>query len=265
MGHDATSPEVQTVLGIGREATVHEHGDGRVLKLYHPERSTFAAREANALRLLAGTGVPSASLIETLVVGDREGLVMSRLDGEELTGKLGQEPLRLFGNARRLAELHRRIHAVDAGALPSMREELRETVLAASVDPGARSEALDRVERLPGPDALVHGDFHPGNVLAHGDAWSVVDWSVASRGPPLADVANTYILLAHAEPMGPLPLHVRLARRAFASGYLRAYAATAAARAEVRAWLLPMAIARRQMEFPTEGPVLERMIRRATS
>lgn len=255
---DAVRPQVAT-LGEGREATVFEHGEGQVLKLYHEERSMFAAREAEALRILEGSRVPVASLIGTIAIEGRQGLILARVAGEELTRKLGQEPLRLFGNARRLADMHRRIHDVRTRELPSLREELREIVREASLDPRVRAMALDRIDGLPGPDVLCHGDFHPGNILADGDAWSVVDWSAASRGPALADVANTYLLLAHAEPMGPLPWHVRLARRTFASSYVRAYA-TDEQRAQIERWLLPVAIARRELGFPSERIPLTKLM-----
>lgn len=71
---------------------------------------------------------------------------------EDGPGYCLHEPLRRF--SRRTAELERRIAAFGAG----------------------------HPDRLPG-DGAVHGDFHPGNILAaDGRITGVVDWDGAARG-----------------------------------------------------------------------------------
>jgi hypothetical protein len=48
--------------------------------------------------------------------------------------------------------------------------------------------AAAAVEALGVPDTLVHGDFHPANVMVDGDVVVVFDWSDAAWGNPLVDV-----------------------------------------------------------------------------
>jgi aminoglycoside phosphotransferase (APT) family kinase protein len=46
------------------------------------------------------------------------------------------------------------------------------------------------------PPVLVHGDFHPGNVLwRQGKVSGVVDWPAACTGPAVADVAHCRVNL----------------------------------------------------------------------
>jgi Ser/Thr protein kinase RdoA (MazF antagonist) len=46
------------------------------------------------------------------------------------------------------------------------------------------------------PEVLVHGDFHPGNVLwRRGVVSRVVDWQAACTGPAVIDVAQCRVNL----------------------------------------------------------------------
>lgn len=75
-----------------------------------------------------------------------------------------------------------------AAALTSAaRLDIRRTVDDDVVRSAVRA-AVDRVSTLAVPNTLVHGDFHPSNVMVDGDAVVVFDWSDAAWGNPLADV-----------------------------------------------------------------------------
>ena len=86
--------------------------------------------------------------------------------------------------------------------------------------------------RLPavGQASILHGDFHPGNVLvANGSVAGVIDWPNAGLGEPAADVATTRVL------------HVAQRRRAVRVG-------TALAR-ETYAWSAPEQVAKMSRHF----------------
>jgi aminoglycoside phosphotransferase (APT) family kinase protein len=55
--------------------------------------------------------------------------------------------------------------------------------------------ALDRLDALPDGDRLCHGDYHPANLLLGSTGPVLVDWTNASRGDPMADLARTRVLL----------------------------------------------------------------------
>jgi aminoglycoside phosphotransferase (APT) family kinase protein len=76
------------------------------------------------------------------------------------------------------------------------------------------------------PDVVCHGDLHPFNLLAEGDAEpAVLDWSAAVLAPRTYDVAFTSLLLS--EPpiavSGPLRPLVRATGRRLARRFVRVY------------------------------------------
>jgi aminoglycoside phosphotransferase (APT) family kinase protein len=119
---------------------------------------------------------------------------------------------------------------------------------------------------LPDGDRLCHGDFHPDNVIATVRGPVIVDWSNATAGNPLADVARS-VLLAR---FGQLPdapglgrALVRALGRLFARFYLRRYCALkGVGRADIEPWLTVVAAARLAERIPLEHEALHAFIRR---
>ncbi len=159
--------ELGPQIAAGRDATIHAHGPGLVL------RRTPAPRD-HTLEALVMTHVRAAGypVPEVHRVGPGE-LVLERIAGPTMLDDLGAHPWRVRGHARTLAGLHARLHAIVA------------------------PEAL-----LPHPVAgrsVLHLDLHPGNVICSPDGPVVIDWSNARRGASEVDVALTWILMGAME------------------------------------------------------------------
>lgn len=135
-------------------------------------------------------------------------LVLERATGSTMRVDLARRPWMLLAHARRLADLHRRLHRIPAPEwLPA-------------IGPGG---------------AVLHLDLHPENVLLHGNGALVIDWANARAGHWADDVAQTIVILAAAD----LGRATTLALRAFLRVYLAGFD-----RAVVRGHL-PAAIQRR--------------------
>jgi aminoglycoside/choline kinase family phosphotransferase len=130
-----------------------------------------ATKQAALLEYVAGHGYPVPKLHDA---GGAD-LILERLEGPEMQQAL--RPWNLGRNARILADLHRRLHA-----LPPM--------------PG--------LETLFGePRSLLHLDLHPRNVLLTPRGPVVIDWANAANGPAQADVALVYVIGATSQLDGP--------------------------------------------------------------
>jgi aminoglycoside phosphotransferase (APT) family kinase protein len=178
-----------------------------VLRRYGQSRSAgtarVAARERSALALAARGGSP----VPTVLWWDKT----HRLAGSAtLTSYVDGEPDAAPKNelywAGELASAAAGIHSVVPNALE--RRALLDSMatchaLAEQAEPGSRFQRHDLGIQLwerrrmlaaqlgGGTDAvLLHGDYHPGNVLwRHGELRAVIDWEDAGFGDPIADVA----------------------------------------------------------------------------
>jgi aminoglycoside phosphotransferase (APT) family kinase protein len=216
-------------IGEGRESEIYAWDTGMVLRLMRdPAAGERLAREAAALRSAGESGAPVPTVRGLVQIDGRPGLVMERIDGFDLIAAVAKRPWTIARAARKLGEIHERVHQVEAPlALIGGRALLAERIAVAPLPVRTAAFAQRVLEELPDGSRLCHGDFHPGNVLVGDQGSFVIDWTNASRGDPDSDVACTLLMLELAVVPESWPLLVRrmasVGRRFFHAGYLRAY------------------------------------------
>jgi aminoglycoside phosphotransferase (APT) family kinase protein len=144
-----------------------------VLRRYRVPSDSKASRatavvqlEARVMRHLDEAGFPVPKVYDA----DGPDLIMERLDGRDMLAELGRKPWLVRPYGRLLAELHNRLHEIQAP--PG---------LAKAFEPG---------------DRMLHLDLHPGNVMLTSRGPVVIDWTNASAGAAGADVAMAYLLMS---------------------------------------------------------------------
>ena len=180
------------LIATGRDADVFDLGDGRVLRRHKDGRP--ATKQAELIRYAASHGFPVP------VLHDASGpdLVLEKVDGPEMQQVL--RPWNIGHFARILAGLHRRLHEIPP--LPGL-----ETVFGE-------------------PQALLHLDLHPRNVLLSSRGALVIDWANAANGPGQADVALMWVIGKTSRIEAPVLARPPL--RAFRDRFLEAFVAVAA-------------------------------------
>lgn len=187
------TPAPGPLLATGRSADVYAAGPGRVLRRYR-DPDADADFEARVMSHLHGHGYPTPEVFDV----DGPDLVMERLDGPTMLEALSRRPWQLAHHATLLADLHDRLHALPA--------------------PEWVPEAFG------GGAALLHLDLHPMNVVMGPDGPVVIDWPNTRRGPALADVAHTWLVLGTARPDGTVTrLLAGVARRVLVHRFLARY------------------------------------------
>jgi len=254
------------LIARGRTADIHAWEPGKVIKLFH----TWANREMVAFeqrmaQTVHAAGVASPAVGEIVTQGDRLGLVYERVDATTLLDILLKRLWQAKQLARQMADLHLSMHACQVPGLPRMRDRLRAKIQAARPLPESlRKQALTALDELPEGSAVCHGDFHPGNVLVTERGLMAIDWTDASSGHPLGDIARSQLLIVNGElPGSPiLAALVNLIRRTFYDAYRERYFARSPYdAAEVGEWLPVVAAARLEEGIAAEEAGLLRMVR----
>ncbi|MBD3373286.1 MAG: phosphotransferase [Candidatus Coatesbacteria bacterium] len=250
---------------FGRTAELYPLADGRAVKLYRRGMDGGLERELAAARRAAALGLPVPAVHGVIELEGRRGLVFDLIDGEDYQHLLESGRVKIEETARLCGSLHHQVHRNSGAELPSIKERLDARLgrFDDRLPSSTLREARERLDELPDGDRLLHGDFHPGNLLradeaAGGGVW-IIDWIDAARGEPAADLARSFVLYNfHArrpdEPAFERGEMTALARR-FTRLHLEAYAEVAGEDldglfSKLAFWLLPVAAARLAEDIP---------------
>jgi len=161
--------EPERLLASGRDGDIFECGPGRVLRRTRDGRSI--EHEARIMEYVGGLGLPVPAIHEVRANGTE--IVMDRIDGGTMLDAISRRPWTLARHAKVLADLHRRLHDLDAPSwLP---------------------------QHPDGGDRIVHLDLHPLNVLYGPRGPVLIDWPNAARGHAETDLAQTWLIVAGSE------------------------------------------------------------------
>jgi thiamine kinase len=231
-------------LATGGTAEIFALDTGRVLKLYWGGASPDAPeREAERARAAHAAGAPSPEVLDVLAAADRFGVIFEYVQGPPMLEVMTADPARAEDLVCELARLHASLHALSGTGLPPQREHLSRRIALSPLNHRLRVTVLAALSKLPGGDALCHGDFHPGNVLLPATGPAIIDWFDAVRGDPAADVARTLLLLQYAK--APADSTLESMRSDLTALYLHEYRQVRDVSSEaLQAWALPVATAR---------------------
>jgi aminoglycoside phosphotransferase (APT) family kinase protein len=171
------------------------------------------ASEARIMQHVRAQGFPAPAVDQ--VSDDGLDIVMERIDGTDMVAAMSKRPWTIPRQGRVLAELHHRLHHLEAPDwLPD-----------APVGEG---------------DRLLHLDLHPLNVMLSPKGPVVIDWTSACRGDPAVDVALAWVLMtAGSVPTGRvIGAVLGRARSALVTSFLRSFDAEEIGRSlrDIVAW-----------------------------
>ena len=188
---------LDTPIAYGRTAEIYAWHNEKVLKLFYNwfelDDIKYELRIAQAIQS-SGLTVPLVG--EIIQINGRNGLTYQRIEGVSMLEMMARKPWNGFYYARRMAELHAKMHADTIQAdLPSLHQKIAYKINHAKALPAdLRRKTLDLLEKMPEGNRLCHGDYHPNNILLTKQGEVIIDWIDSALGNPLADLARTTIL-----------------------------------------------------------------------
>ena len=217
-------------IAEGREAEIYEWETGSVLRLFRDARAAASIAHERAAMDAVRAVVPlvPAVLGVTEVMG-RPGIIMERVDGPDLLTIISKKPWTVWRAGRIAGEVHARLHSIVAPpSIPSLRQRAEQYRGGTERVPAHVAEwALRQLAAMSDGDRLLHGDFHPANILMPASGPVAIDWPNVTRGNPDADVGRTLLMIRMGSlpPGSPLVIRIgaKFARSLLRKSYLRAY------------------------------------------
>ncbi|MBQ3285594.1 MAG: phosphotransferase [Ruminococcus sp.] len=196
--HREITLEEKELLGVGTTAEVYRFGDDRILKIYHAGQDpAWIEAQWNNTQQLYRHGVPGPVPYEIVSVGDRLGVIYERLDDILLGEAISREPERLDEYAKKLALLLRQIHQTkfEKNLLIDTSEFLAGHFNVTAISRYTDKDAAGFASALNKGNTLIHGDFHPMNILVKDGRLIPIDTGDAYYRHGILDLVTLYTFL----------------------------------------------------------------------
>ncbi len=250
------------LIGTGRSAEVFAWSDDRVLKLFMDWcPHSWIEKEEKLSCVIYESGLPAPAVEGMIEVDGRRGIIFERVEGRSMLEEMGSKRNEVHRYAEILAELHATIHSREIPDLPSLCDMIERNIHQAKMlSDEERRKALHVLTQRKDGTSLCHYDFHPMNVIMSPRGPVILDWMTACQGNPHADIART--LLMSQGFRFAIPPDWQATLNSFIDRYLSRYREIRdISLTEVKAWRLPIAIARLNENIPHERDWLPSVIK----
>ena len=216
MGVDAGTIDLSALeqVGAGYEAEVFAYSDDKVIRLFRPDRERAPAPDRLATAAALGGGLVTPNIYEDITLEGRPGFWMDRVYGQAQFDYVASHPWMFAKEVVITSRIQARMHNIVAPPeLPPVHEEIRILLYTVPLPDDLLQLAERVLNDLEPGDRLLHGDYHPGNLIIEPSGRHVViDWRWASIGPPEADLSCTLAIYALAQPLDMHPAILYLQR-----------------------------------------------------
>ena len=183
------------VLGAGGHGKVLRLNADTIVKLYYAGDSLEdIKREQDYAKKAFVMGIPTAIPFDIVKCDGMYGLVFELVNADIVANYLNEHPEQLEDIAKKYAQTMKQLHEthVEEGALSSTKELYRtriEGLRAYMTD--EEVDILHRInDAIPESDTVVHGDFHPKNVMIQNGELVLIDMADLTTGHPLYDLGS---------------------------------------------------------------------------
>lgn len=186
------------LLAQGGEAEIYDLRTGKILRvLRNPSNGKDIKNEMRIMNKLKIEGFKVPEVYEYLTVEGRPAIIMERVYGETMLSYIQSHPLAIKKSAKVLAKLHDElINAKEDLELNYSISRAKYLIERSKLLNDKQKEFVNSIlEELHEGEVICHGDFHPGNILIQDNKNYLIDWGSAYRGPALADIAHSYLLM----------------------------------------------------------------------
>ncbi|HEX3078088.1 MAG TPA: aminoglycoside phosphotransferase family protein [Lachnospiraceae bacterium] len=254
-------------IGTGATADVYRYDENRIVKIFHEDKDEYGIEnEFNCSRVVQGLGIKVPRFIERTIIDGRLAILQEYITGQSMLEEIMNASADMNKLANDFARLHHEIHICRDIPLESVKTKLaRQIGWSNELAPHIVDKVHTLLDSLPEGNALLHNDFHPGNVIDSKNGYYTIDWCDASIGNPIADVARTSLVfdcVSLPEGISKDAAHIiNQTRKAFGEMYEAIYSKlTDEDMSLLKKWKVVVATAKLYCEDRENIPVFRKMI-----
>lgn len=182
------------MIGKGNTAEVFEYENERVCKLFFEGYPCeYVELEFQNAKEMYKNKIRVPKPFQIVMIENRTGIVYEKIEGKTLLNVMTENVEKVDEFLGMFASLHLHIISQHSKNVLSYKEYLAAMLKNKNLN---NQMIFDKINALPDGDCLLHGDFHPNNILVTPDGVPVViDFMNVCYGPSLYDIARTYFLI----------------------------------------------------------------------
>lgn len=181
-------------IGKGNTAEIFEYGNGKICKLFfegYPHE--YAELEFQNAKEMYKNKIRIPTPFQVVTVENRPGIIYEKIEGETLLSVMTKKKKSIDKLLNMFIDLQLDILSHHSRNVLSYKEYLTAMLKNKEI---ANPTILNIINSLPEDDCLLHGDFHPNNILITPDGTPVIiDFMNVCYGPSSYDIARTYFLI----------------------------------------------------------------------
>jgi len=184
-------------IGRGANGTIYRIDRDTVVKVYNnADALDDIKHEREMAKLALILGIPTAISYDVVKVGESYGSVFELLNASSFSKILAEEPNKFQWCVEEFADMLKSIHStvVPDGRLPKAKDGARvwARFLRDYLPEEAYAKLVSLIEAVPDSDRMIHGDYHPKNIMLQDGEVLVIDMDTLSVGDPIFELCSVY-------------------------------------------------------------------------
>lgn len=185
------------LIGEGGNGAVYRLDEDTIVKVY---KSKVGLEEIDREREYARTafmnGIPSVIAYDMVKVGESYGVVFEMLKSDTLGHAMRDDPSKIMDYTDQYVALAKKLHTTEMpdGSIGRVQDIYHRLIDNLTKWCSDEEIALLHgiVDEIPDANTVIHGDFHPGNIMLNNDELVLIDMPGISMGPAICDLVTVY-------------------------------------------------------------------------
>lgn len=184
------------IIAERESKTVYRDGNKRIKVFNQNFSMSDVLNEALNQSRIAETELNVPKITEVTSVDGKYAIVAEYIEGISLSHLIVENPDKIDEYIDLFVNLHLAVQSKTCPDFYKLSIKLDRKIAQTKLPATIRFDLHTRLLHMPDHPNVCHGDFVPSNIIIAKDGTPyIIDWSHATRGDGVADVARTYLLL----------------------------------------------------------------------